>query len=181
MSTYVAARLYESSAKLLAHPLQRPKQQDIEYRIIINDSSDDETEPEQRNWKPLTVIIWTVGAEVKFLRTFVVSGEQNSAVGWERVYFATYTITGHNCNPNLHLIETRHIESLHVKEPTNKRRIPSDSFLGAWLDYTRHNLVNKICLQQTCSELTNKLQGCHSQLVIKLLDCRTITSCWNNL
>jgi hypothetical protein len=49
VSTYVAARLYESSAKLLAHPLQRPKQQDIEYRIIINDSSDDETEPEQRN------------------------------------------------------------------------------------------------------------------------------------
>ncbi|CAB3989755.1 Hypothetical predicted protein [Paramuricea clavata] len=49
VSTYVATRLYESTAKLLAHPLQRPKQQDIEYRIIINDSSDDETEPEQRN------------------------------------------------------------------------------------------------------------------------------------
>jgi hypothetical protein len=25
------------------------------------------------------------------------------------------------------------------------------------------------------------LQGCHSQLVGKLLNCRTITSCWNNI
>ena len=46
MSTYVAARLYETTAKLLAHPLQRPRQQDTEYRIDQNDSSEDETEPE---------------------------------------------------------------------------------------------------------------------------------------
>jgi hypothetical protein len=53
-------------------------------------------------------------------------------------------------------------------------------------------LVNKMCSQQACSKLVNKLQQCcyfiklllitcHSQLVDKLLNCRTITSCWNNL
>jgi hypothetical protein len=52
-------------------------------------------------------------------------------------------------------------------------------------------LVNKMCSQQACSEVVNELsqscyfikllQGCHSQLVDKLLNCRTITSCWNNL
>jgi hypothetical protein len=55
-------------------------------------------------------------------------------------------------------------------------------------------LVNKMCSQQACSKLVNKLwqcsqccyfikllQGCHSQLVDKLLNCRTITSCCNNL
>ena len=44
-STHGAARLYECTAKLLAHPLQRPKQQDIEYRIVKKDSSDEEPEP----------------------------------------------------------------------------------------------------------------------------------------
>jgi hypothetical protein len=48
-------------------------------------------------------------------------------------------------------------------------------------------LVNKMCSQQACSKLVNKLwqschfikllQGCHSQLVIKSLNCTTIT-CW---
>jgi hypothetical protein len=48
-----------------------------------------------------------------------------------------------------------------------------------------------MCSQQACSKLVNKLQqccyfikllqGCHSQLVDKLLNGRTIASCWNNL
>jgi hypothetical protein len=52
-------------------------------------------------------------------------------------------------------------------------------------------LVNKMCSQQACSKPVNKLyqccyfikllQGCHLQLVGKLLNCRTMTSCWNNL
>jgi hypothetical protein len=53
-------------------------------------------------------------------------------------------------------------------------------------------LVNKMCSQQACSKLACQqvvtccyfiklLQGCHSQLVDKLLNCRMITSCWNNL
>jgi hypothetical protein len=49
-------------------------------------------------------------------------------------------------------------------------------------------LVNNMCSQQTCSKLVDKLeqwqccyfikllQGCHSQLVDKLLNCRTITT-----
>ena len=52
-STAVAARLHECTAKLLAHPLQRPKQQDIEYSIAKRESSDEETRPEWRNHKPL--------------------------------------------------------------------------------------------------------------------------------
>lgn len=46
VSTYITARLNESMAKLLAHPLQRPKQQDIDYRIVKSHSSDEETEGE---------------------------------------------------------------------------------------------------------------------------------------
>jgi hypothetical protein len=52
-------------------------------------------------------------------------------------------------------------------------------------------LVNKMCSQQACSKLINKLepcwyfinllQGCHSQVVDKVLNYRTITSCWSNL
>jgi hypothetical protein len=43
--------------------------------------------------------------------------------------------------------------------------------------HTRKNLT-------TCQRVVTKLlfyKGCHSQLVDKLLNCRTITSCWNNL
>jgi hypothetical protein len=82
-------------------------------------------------------------------------------------------------------------------------------FVYAWFPYGRINgvtyrnirpqsphvkisqLVNKMCSQQACSKVVNKLyqccyfikllQSCHSQLVNKLLNCRTITSCWNNL
>jgi hypothetical protein len=40
-----------------------------------------------------------------------------------------------------------------------------------------HVKINKMCSQQACSKLVNKLpQGCHSQLIDKLLNCRTITS-----
>ena len=51
-------------------------------------------------------------------------------------------------------------------------------------------LVNTTCSQQACGKLANKLQqccyfinllqGCHSQLVDKLLNCRAIRSYWNN-
>jgi hypothetical protein len=39
-------------------------------------------------------------------------------------------------------------------------------------------LVNKL---QQCCYVIKLLQGCHLQLADKLLNCRTITSCWNSL
>ncbi|XP_028412980.1 BRISC and BRCA1-A complex member 1-like [Dendronephthya gigantea] len=46
VSTYAAVRLHDCTARLLAHPLQRPRQQDIEYRIVKSDveSSDEESQ-----------------------------------------------------------------------------------------------------------------------------------------
>jgi hypothetical protein len=67
-----------------------------------------------------------------------------------------------------------------------KHRVNLRSIIPHLLIFT-----NKMCSQQTCSKLVNKLQKfyyfinlpqtCHSQLVDKLLNYSTITSCWNNL
>jgi hypothetical protein len=111
--------------------------------------------------------------------------------GWER-----------GCYPGCFIVVVASITSMNTKvmitsQPsklyigTRKLNISQFYLFSTKYKITHVKLVNKMCSQQACSKLVNKLyqccyfiklpQGCHSQLVDKLLNCRTITSCWNNL
>jgi hypothetical protein len=95
------------------------------------------------------------------------------------------------CHPNPRFDTFAEGNSCKINPATDEFSVSTLTTFLFQTDLPHNFSLNKMCSKQACKQACQQvvticyfiklLQGCHLQLVDKLLNCRTITSCWNNL